>query len=120
MEVRNERLCYKNDSFIAFTPYASKFAYEIAFFPRRHVSSIIELNEKELLDLADLIKRALLKLKKIDAAYNLFMHNFPKSKKYHFHLKITPRINILGGFEFETGTIINTVLPEQASKFYRE
>ncbi|MBI2671150.1 galactose-1-phosphate uridylyltransferase [Candidatus Woesearchaeota archaeon] len=120
MESKSPRLCFKNKTFIAFAPFASQFPYEITFLPKRHASSIIDLNSKELADLADLLKKTLQKLKKLDAAYNFYLHNFPENKKYHFHLKITPRITTLGGFELETGTIINTILPENAAKFYKK
>ncbi|MEK6974170.1 MAG: galactose-1-phosphate uridylyltransferase [Nanoarchaeota archaeon] len=120
LESKSSRLCYKNNSFIAISPFASQYAYEILFIPRRHASSIMELNQKELIDLAAILKKALLKLKKLNAPYNLYFHNFRKNKKHHFHLKITPRINTFGGFELETGTVINTIFPEKAAKFYKK
>ena len=120
LESRSKRLRFKNRTFMAFAPFASQYPYEIEIMPLKHKSNILELNESELIDLADLIKKAIYKLSKIKAPYNLYLHNFPKSKKSHFHVKIAPRMNINGGFELETGTIINTVFPEKAAKFYRK
>lgn len=120
LESKSPRLCYNNKTFIAFTPYASFYPFEIFLMPKRHVSKITELNNQELDDLADQLKKSLTKLAKINEPYNLYLHNLPSSKKSHFHVTIAPRSNIMGGFELETGTIINTVLPEKAAKFYRK
>ena len=38
----------------------------------------------------------------------------------HFHIEITPRVAEWAGFELSTGTIINTISPEDAAEFYRE
>jgi len=119
LESKSKRLCFKNRTFMAFAPFASQYPYEIEIMPLKHKSNILELNESELIDLADLIKKAIYKLSRIKAPYNLYLHNFPKNKKSHFHIKIAPRMNIQGGFELETETIINTIFPEKAAKFYR-
>lgn len=120
VESKSKRLCYKNNTFIAFAPFASRYNYEVSIFPVRHVRSILSLNQKEFLDLADILKKVLLKLKSINAPYNFYFHNAPHHKNMHFHLKVNPRINTFGGFELETGTIINSVPPEKAAEFYRK
>jgi hypothetical protein len=37
----------------------------------------------------------------------------------HFHIEVTPREATWSGFEYCSGTIINSVSPEDAAKFYR-
>jgi UDPglucose--hexose-1-phosphate uridylyltransferase len=37
----------------------------------------------------------------------------------HFHIEIIPRLATFAGFEFATGTIVNTMTPEAAAEFYR-
>lgn len=113
------RLAFENKKAIAFTPYASRYPYELAIFPKRHVHNITELRDDELLGLARIVKESLVKLKKLRAPYNMYLHNAPIGKELHFHMKINPRTSIFGGFELATGTIINTVAPEDAAKFYR-
>ncbi len=120
LESNSPRLCYKNNSFIAIAPFASRFPYEIEFIPKRHVNSLTELNEKELNDLSDIIRKSLMKLNKLDAAYNLYVHNFHIGHWSHLHINIAPRLSIMAGFEFETDNFINTVYPENAAKFYRK
>ena len=78
-----------------------------------------ELSENELEDLALATKKILIKLKKINASYNLFIHYSPEKENLHFHIEITPRIATWGGFELGTNFTINSVLPEDAARFYR-
>ncbi len=115
----NDRLAFENKRAIAFAPYASRHPYELALFPKRHVHNITELKDNELLAIARIIKDSLVKLKKLRAPYNMYLHNAPIEEELHFHIKINPRTSIFGGFELATGTIINTVAPEDAAKFYR-
>ncbi|MBW2989661.1 galactose-1-phosphate uridylyltransferase [Candidatus Woesearchaeota archaeon] len=119
IEKKSDRRCFENDSFVAFTPYASRFNFEIWVFPKRHIRVIDELKEREFSDLAGILKRILAKLKKINASYNLFIHYSPDGKDLHFHIEITPRFAVWAGFEFSSDEIINSVSPEDAAKFYR-
>jgi len=103
-----------------YAPFAPRFAYEVRISPKRHVNRITELENKELLDLAKAIKYILVRLKKIGASYNMYFRNAPKGKFLHFHVKINPRLFPWGGFEYETGCVINAVSPETAAGFYRK
>lgn len=112
------RRCFENKSFVAFTPYASRFPFEIWVLPKQHIKSIIDVDKAKLKDLADVMKKILLKLKKLNAPYNYMIHNAPGGQDLHFHIEILPRLATWAGFEFN-GTIINTMPPEEAAKFYR-
>ena len=117
IEKNSERRCYENETFVAFTPYASLFNFEVWIFPKRHVVEISELNEKELDDFADAYKYILDRLKEIDPDYNVCFVN--GTGKVHFHIEIKPRIAKWAGFEHLGGIVINSVSPEQAARFYR-
>ena len=119
-ERKGPRRCFENDSFFAFCPYASRYAFELAIFPKQHLDQLGQLDEKQLNDLAEIIKKTLLKLKELNAPYNMYLHEAPKGKKMHFHFKFEPRLEKWGGFELSTGVVINTVSPEQAAEFYRK
>ena len=119
-ERKGPRRVAENESIVAYAPYASRFAFEVAIFPKKHLLSLSEFNEQELLDLASVIKKVLMKLKNLNAPYNMYLHESPKGKKLHFHMKINPRLLSWGGFEYSTGCIINSVAPEQAAEFYRK
>lgn len=119
LERKGPRRIFENDSFLAFTPYASIFEFEAGIFSRRHVESFSKLNGKEVGDLAELIKKLLSRLSELNAPYNMYFHESPKGKKHHIHVKVVPRLITWGGFEHCTGCIINTVSPEQAAEFFR-
>jgi UDPglucose--hexose-1-phosphate uridylyltransferase len=111
------RQCFENNSFVAFTPYASRFAYEIILFSKQHKLSLIDFTDAEIEDLAAIMQKILAKLKQLGADFNFYFQN--GIKNMHFHVEFAPRINTFAGFEFATETIINTIYPEDAAKWYR-
>ncbi len=111
------RRCFENASFVAFTPYASRFPFEIWVFPKRHILNITEFNEQEYVYLADIMKKIFIKLKNLNADYNFYLQY--GIEKMHFHIEITPRLSIQAGFELATNTFINTLSPENAAEYYR-
>ncbi len=119
IEAKSKRKIFETKNVVAFAPYASRFNYEAWIFTRNHRKTMEELSENELEDLALATKKILIKLKKINASYNLFIHYSPEKENLHFHIEITPRIATWGGFELGTNFTINSVLPEDAARFYR-
>ena len=113
------RRCFENDSFIAFTPYASRFNYEVWIFPKHHIKSFKDFSEKSYADLADVLKKLTVRLESINAAYDIEWYYSPKNEDLHFHIEILPRISIWAGLEMGFGVDINSVSPENAAKFYR-
>ena len=118
IERNSHRRVFENPSFVAFTPYASRFPFEIMVFPKRHMLNITEFSEEEFVYLADIMKKILTKLKELNAPYNFYLQYGVKSM--HFHIEIIPRLAKWAGFEHATGTIINTMTPEAAAEFYRK
>ena len=118
-EKKSKRRIKENKTFVSFTPYASRFPFEAWIFPKKHKTSITELDDPELIDLARQLKYILSKLKKLNAPYNFFLHYAPGRKDLHFHIEIAPRLSTFAGFEFSTGTVINVMSPEKAAAFYR-
>ncbi len=114
------RRCFENSSFIAFTPYASRFNYEIWILPKKHYIRLRQINDKEYDDLAEILQKILRKLKSINAPFNLEFIHSPYGRDLHFRFEITPRISTWAGFEFGSGVTINSVSPEKAAEFYRE
>ncbi len=119
-EKKSDRRVYENDTFAAFTPYASKHPFELAIFPKRHIASMTDLDRKEIHDFAQILKKSLLRLRDLgDISYNLLYYTTKKNEKFHFHIHIVPWLAKWAGFEYETETIINVMPPELAAKFYR-
>lgn len=117
IEKNSYRRCFENNSFVAFTPYASRFPFEIWVFPKKH-SPLLTKDENELRQLAEIMKKILEKLASLNAPYNYVLH-YNNNEKFHFHIEILPRLSTWAGFEFN-GTIINAESPEEAAKFYRD
>ena len=118
-EAKSKRSIIETKNVVAFAPYASRFNYEAWVFVRSHKKNMEELEDEELNDLAMAIKKIITKLKSIGASYNFYVHYSPIGQNLHFHIEITPRIATWGGFELSTDAIINSVLPEDAARFYR-
>jgi len=119
IEKASKRKCFENKTFVAFTPYASRFNFEIWIFPKRHIKNMAQLNDKEFTDLAQILSKILKKLKTLNAPYNFFLHYAPKGKNLHLHIEVEPRFAVWAGFEFSSNDTINSVTPEDAAKFYR-
>lgn len=116
VEKQSDRRCFENDDFTAFTPYASRFNYEIWVFPKKHIRTLEDAN---LSSLAEIMKNILEKIKELGADYNYYLHYSPEGEDLHFHIEIAPRIAAWAGFELGTEETINSVSPEDAAKFYR-
>lgn len=126
------RLVAENDGYVLFCPFASRFPFELAIFPKRHHPEFISCTATELHDLAEVLRFALQRLNAVleNPGYNLLLHMAPlrRSHTEHFastrhdycwHLEILPRFHPLAGFEIGLGSYINTVYPEEAARFLR-
>ncbi len=117
-ESKSERLIAENKGAVAIAPFASRYSFEAAIFPKSHKKSPVDLKEKEIRDFAELLHKVLVKLKELYAPLNIYFTYSPK-EDFHFFATIAPRLNIFAGFEFETGIVINVMPPEKAAAFYR-
>ncbi len=119
-ESKSKRKVYEDDYVLAFTPYASRYHYEVWIFTKRHLDNITRLNKAEFKSFAKALKKILLKLKELDLSFNFFLHQVVSDKSQHFYLKIQPRDSIWAGVELGSGLVINSVPPEDAAKFYKK
>ncbi len=110
------RRCFENTTMIAFTPYASRFPFEIFILPKKHITTFAAL--ESMRDLASILKQTLDKLHALNAPYNLVFFYAPDNTNIHFHIEVLPRLTTWAGFEY-SGTIINPMPPEEAARYYR-
>jgi UDPglucose--hexose-1-phosphate uridylyltransferase len=128
-----DRLILDIDGFLAITPFAARFPFEVWILPKKHSSDFTNLEMPLRLDLGRILKKVLMKLKKglNDPPYNYILHTAPfrhpklgywKSidQDYHWHIEIMPRLTRVAGFEWGTGFYICPLPPEDAAKFLRE
>ncbi|MDO8804746.1 MAG: galactose-1-phosphate uridylyltransferase [Elusimicrobiota bacterium] len=116
------RVVAENSSFLAVTPYASRFSFETWILPKKHFSHFENIPETEAGALAEVLKTALGKLSASlpDLSYNLIVHSMPvqepEAEHFHWHIEIMPKLTHVAGFEWGTGFYINTVSPEDAAE----
>ena len=120
------RVITQTSQFIAFNPFASRFAWETWILPRRHVSCFENISSAELMELSSLFLKILATLEQTvpGAAYNFVLHNSPfhcgPTAHWHWHWEVMPRTTWLGGFELGTGCYINSIRPETAAAQLRQ
>jgi UDPglucose--hexose-1-phosphate uridylyltransferase len=74
----NERVVTQNDHWVVLVPFWAVWPYETMLLPKRHLSRMSELSREEIVGLADIMKRLLIKYD------NLFKCSFPYSMGFHF------------------------------------
>lgn len=130
-----KRIIFENETFVAFAPYASRHAFEIAIAPKKVINAITHLNVHQQSDLAHMVQNVYKSLYKIlgEFDYNMIMHNLPprrmesdealfahSEKSFTFYIEILPRLYGLAGYELATGLRINPVTPELAAEKLKE
>ncbi len=121
-----QRVIAENEKFVAFVPFASRIAFEVRIFPKKHLSNFGTLEDADIGFIADMLKQSLAKLRIAlnDPAYNFFIHTVPvgdidTNEHYHWHIEILPRTSIWAGFELGTSIEISAIAPEDAAEFLR-
>ncbi|MDQ1339573.1 MAG: UDPglucose--hexose-phosphate uridylyltransferase [Campylobacterota bacterium] len=123
-----KRVVFENDTFVAFAPFASAFAFEIMIVPKQHISSIIHLSNPQIVDLSEVLQVVFKKYAQMLGLFfpfNLLIFNAPPKREqnradyYHkmdelfrFYIRITPRVYKMAGFELSSGMNINPIAPE--------
>ena len=127
-----ERIIAREDGFIAFMPFASRFPFEVWVLPEEHSCDYYKIRNTK--GLARVMKKVLKKLDMglQDPPYNYIIHTAPFRRMssagfwktvdadYHWHIEIMPRLTKVAGFEWGSGFYINPTPPEQAAKFLTE
>lgn len=75
--LRGERIVRENEGFAALVPFWAIYPFEIMILPKRHCGALPDLDAKERLDLADILKQVTLRYD------NLFEVPFPYSMGFH-------------------------------------
>jgi len=128
-----DRVILDIDGFIAITPFAARFPFEVWVLPKKHSCDFTKLDLNMRSELAGITKKILMKLKKglNDPPYNYILHTAPFRREkigywksidydFHWHIEIMPRLTRVAGFEWGTGFYICPLPPEDSAKFLRE
>lgn len=121
-----ERVVDQSSHFVALSPYAARFPFEVWIMPKQHQAAFRTIDDAQRVEFAGLLKRVLSrhKLALGNPAYNYMFHSSPfgleKNPEYHWHLEIIPRLNSVAGFEWGTGFYINPTSPEESASVLRD
>ncbi len=121
-----ERIVVENTHFLAFCPYAPRYAFETWIIPKEHSADFANADEGALAHLAQILQDVLKKIKKIlgNPSYNYYLHTAPlgygNGACYHWHIEIIPKLTRSVGFEWATGLHIVPTFPQDAARYLRE
>lgn len=124
-----KRLVAENEDFVAVAPFASRFPFEMAVFPKNHNSAFSRISSGQVNSLAGMLRDVLRKLDQTlgGPPYNLSLQDRPFLRPragywgtieddFHWHLEILPQIGRITGFEWASGFFYNPVPPEIAAR----
>lgn len=130
------RIVFMDEEFITIAPYASRFPFELAIYPRRHAHQFVDLGQSSLERLAGHMLEIFRRLETVlgNPPYHWMLINAPNVNSgfprpghwatlpwdWHWHIEILPRLTPLAGFEWGTGFYINPAPPEDAAAFLRD
>jgi UDPglucose--hexose-1-phosphate uridylyltransferase len=115
------RQIISTEFYLAFAPWASSHSYEFWIYPKRHQTSMLKLSQKELMDLALMLRSTLGGLSKVlpGVGFNLAIHSSSEkktTKQIHWHIEVYPRASNWAGLELGTGVFVSEISPEAAAE----
>jgi UDPglucose--hexose-1-phosphate uridylyltransferase len=130
------RVVAQHGDWVAWVPYASEYAYGLRIAPRLHVRSLPELDDDHRDDLGRVLADVLQRYDRLWAdphpgwlfPYLLWFHQAPASGglDWHVHAHVAPPLRAPGvpryvaSGELGSGTLSNTVVPEDAAAALRD
>ncbi len=132
-EIRLEkRLVFQNNSFLALVPYYARFPYEVHILPKRHLGSIVDMNDSEKMLFAEALKNVTIKFDKVferSCPYMMALFISPLEKDkysyFHFHVEFCPplreknKVKWMASVETMTWQFINPSSPEEIAEQLR-
>jgi len=120
-----KRVLYENDEYMAFLPFYAMWPYEVHIYPKKHYSSLIDLNDGSRRFLADVIKMVVAgynSLFSFSLPYIMVFHQKPCRGDFdffHFHIEFYPvhrdenKMKFPAGIERGAWTFTYDGLPEE-------
>ncbi len=121
-----ERIVVENEKFIAFCPFASRYAFETWILPKNHGHDFAKADQATLDQLGAILQRVLKQMKSTlgDCAYNFYLHTSPNNwgdlPYFHWHIEVIPKLTRSVGFEWGTGLHIVPTDPAMAARELRD
>ncbi len=122
-----ERVVARTARYIAYCPFASRFAFEVWIAATEPVGPFTSLSCEDLAELAALTQGITRRLETVlsNPAYNMVLHAAPfglnaqQEAAQQWRIEIFPRITRTAGFEWGAGCFINPVQPQRAAEELR-
>ncbi len=126
-----ERTVVEAGTWIGFVPAFARFPYEVHLAPRRHLSALTDLDEREAEDLARALKGLLVRYDALfgfPLPYVMAMHARPCGRGhrgFHFHIEFYPpnrsadKLKYLAGSELGAGAFILDARAEESAALLR-
>jgi len=128
------RLVTRVGDFVAFCPFAPRFAYEVWIFPAIHSHRFEDQGDGALANLASVLKSVLERVEQITRDYHVVLHSSPNEKSppvwglpwetlrddFHWHIEVLPRHAEVARLHREEEFYVNPVTPEEAARQLRE
>ncbi|MGD1081414.1 MAG: galactose-1-phosphate uridylyltransferase [Candidatus Sulfotelmatobacter sp.] len=124
-----KRLIAENEDFAAFAPFASRFPFEMAVFPKAHNSAFSRISQGQVESLARILRDVLQKLDHTLGGHPTTHRSrtdpFLRPRAgywnsieddFHWHLQILPQIVRVTGFEWASWFFYNPAPPEIAAQ----
>ncbi len=128
----NERVIYENQDYVLFMPFFANWPFEVHIYPRRHVQFLTQLNQREIENLADIIRVTTATLnslfeRQMPYIMGIFQAPFIGGIEfYHMHIEFYPvlrdavKIKYAAGIETTTWEFTYDGLPEENAEKLRE
>jgi UDPglucose--hexose-1-phosphate uridylyltransferase len=108
---------------VAWCPYASRGPYEVLVAHPSSGPRFDQAPDTEVAAVAQATRRVLAAIATVlgDVPYNVIVHTAPLgATRFHWYVRVLPRVAVRAGFEEATGLFVNTVPPETAAAALRE
>jgi UDPglucose--hexose-1-phosphate uridylyltransferase len=121
IELGGPRQILQTESFVAISPWAPSYPYEFWICPKKHSTSFSKISQKEIYDLALIIRATLGGLSNCtkNSAYNIAFHLSPEkknSKQIHWHIEVYPQTTPWSGLERGFGIFLHDISPEKTAE----
>lgn len=131
--IKEKLIISESQHWATLVPFSARFPYETWVIPKRHTTSLLDLDDEELEDLGLMYQQ---QLQRYDALFNretpnmTMFHSAPCDGHKHsqnscFHIAMQPplmspvRLKYLAGWESASGNVTNPVQPEFAAEQLR-
>jgi UDPglucose--hexose-1-phosphate uridylyltransferase len=126
------RVLLENNDWVSFMPFYTHWPFEIHIYPKKHIQLLTQLTDKEIMQMAQILKYSLCGLKSVfskSMPYVMVLHQAPLKGDfnfYHLHIEIygmlreESKLKYAAGMETGGGNFTYDSVPEHNASVLRE